>query len=100
MRNGASPLRVARKDLLLQGPRTPITLMAKRLSNDRLALQPLDANVPLFGSSPPHSAKRKQGGGLVDEVKKFRYVASTPSLALPLDDDIVDSDTENRAIPV
>ncbi|KAJ2819722.1 hypothetical protein GGI24_004701, partial [Coemansia furcata] len=67
IRNGASPLRVARKDLLLQGPRTPITLMAKRLSNDRLALQPLDANVPLFGSSPPHSAKRKQGGGLLDE---------------------------------
>ncbi|KAJ2064538.1 hypothetical protein GGI17_000865 [Coemansia sp. S146] len=94
---------------LSPGPRTPITQVLRRISTDRLALQPLDDNIrpPLYllDSSPP-SAKRRQNaqGSLIEEAKKFRYhAASAPSLALLVDDDIVDSsgsDTENRAITI
>ncbi|KAJ2427611.1 hypothetical protein GGF41_001628 [Coemansia sp. RSA 2531] len=101
--------RGATNSVLSPGSRTPITQMLRRISADRMALQPLDDNqqpaLCLLDSSSP-SAKRKQNthASLIDEAKKFRYhAASAPSLALLVDDDIVDSsgsDTENRAVTV
>ncbi|KAJ2029237.1 hypothetical protein GGI08_009642, partial [Coemansia sp. S2] len=102
--------RGATNPVLSPGPRTPITQMLRRISADRMALQPLDDNqqpaLCLLDSSSSPSAKRKQNthASLIDEAKKFRYhAASAPSLALLVDDDIVDSsgsDTENRAVTV